>query len=272
MFFEFFESKSSQNNWRKNLIILLIFFLLNFYFLQILHPIHWVYSNLIFISELFYLTYINDVLLHYLFIYYVKLYYYIDCIFDTAGLCLYSNGIGIGAYSISLSHYDLITPGSDEKFTTIMAFFCVIFLFVALIFNLVGIVYQVLATKQCKCYICDPKTKHIGNILRQMTWTRLENNFIWFWRFSSFRCSLSTLLVRLVLVNIYFTSVLLGHKSVLIQRLLSNLSNPKKMCVEILLFSKNKNRWKGIVAFRDSKKSSWNGLRSKNDRKHQNVK
>ena len=43
------------------------------------------------------------------------------CYFITnASLCLYCNGIGLTTYGITLSHYSLIKPMPEERFTTAM--------------------------------------------------------------------------------------------------------------------------------------------------------
>ncbi|GAU94269.1 hypothetical protein RvY_06075-1 [Ramazzottius varieornatus] len=78
-----------------------------------------------------------------------------------ASLLLYCNGIGISSYIISLSHYSMIVPQVGEGFTTVMLFLGLILLIPAFIVNLVAVVYQALASRQCKCWICDPKNERV---------------------------------------------------------------------------------------------------------------
>jgi hypothetical protein len=77
-----------------------------------------------------------------------------------AFLVLYCNGIGIVAYIISLTHnHSLIAPDLDRKFTSVMAFISLFLLMPLLLLNLIATVYQALATRQCRCWICDPKSR-----------------------------------------------------------------------------------------------------------------
>lgn len=78
-----------------------------------------------------------------------------------ASILLYCNGIGITSYIISLSHYSMIQPQIGERFTTVMLFIGLILFIPAFIVNIVATIYQALASRQCKCWICDPKNAKV---------------------------------------------------------------------------------------------------------------
>ncbi|OQV24588.1 hypothetical protein BV898_01648 [Hypsibius exemplaris] len=92
------------------------------------------------------------------------------CYFVTnASVGLYCNGIGITTYIISLSHYSLVQPQPEEWFTCVMAFVCLGLLVPAFLINIVATVYQALATRQCKCWVCDPKNAKLMQTNKQLS-------------------------------------------------------------------------------------------------------
>jgi hypothetical protein len=79
----------------------------------------------------------------------------------------FANGIGLAAFGITMSAYPLICNSSiTEKFTLVMAFINFCLLVVCIFLNIFGIVYQVLATVRCKCWICDPKNRALHGYIK----------------------------------------------------------------------------------------------------------
>ena len=89
-------------------------------------------------------------------------YFMLNC-----SLLPFANGIGITSYGITLSLYPLLcNPSLPQGFTVITAFITLCLLILATLLNILLIVYQIIATMRCKCWICHPKNHGAAGYVR----------------------------------------------------------------------------------------------------------
>ncbi|XP_055334867.1 uncharacterized protein LOC129585929 [Paramacrobiotus metropolitanus] len=91
-----------------------------------------------------------------------RCYFILNCSF-----VLFANGIGVAASGITLARYrPICNQSAQEHFTLVMAFLILCLLTVAALLNVIGVVYQVLASIKCKCWVCHPRNQNYRGYIR----------------------------------------------------------------------------------------------------------